>query len=144
MALRKRRDGAALTCERSSRSHRAEISGLDVVEGSVRIYGESVFGKPGQRWPSASTMTRCWSPSLAWHRHCACACVRLGGAGRDLRYAGGQGWNGVVMGCDERLARSAVVQIGIADGHVEMLGFTGGQYVLPTGERRRGSVGRCR
>ena len=34
------------------------------LKGSVPIYVQSMFGEPG-RWLSASTMTRCWSPSSA-------------------------------------------------------------------------------
>jgi hypothetical protein len=37
----------------------------------------------------------------------------------------GSGMEGVVMGCDERLARSVLAHIRLAGGHVEMLGFAG-------------------
>ena len=43
---------------------------FDVVEGSVRIYVQSMFGGPGRRLSSAATMTRYWSLSSAWHRRC--------------------------------------------------------------------------
>jgi hypothetical protein len=42
------------------------ISGLDVVDGSVRIYVRSMVGGPGSGGLSgAATRTRCWSPSSA-------------------------------------------------------------------------------
>ena len=40
-----------------------KISGLDVVDGSVRIYVRSMAGKPGRGLSSGATMTRYWSPS---------------------------------------------------------------------------------
>ena len=40
-----------------------EISGFDVVDGSVRIYVRSMAGEPGRGLSSATTRTRYWSPS---------------------------------------------------------------------------------
>ena len=119
-----------------------KISGLDVVDGSVRIYVRSMAGGPGRGLSSAATMTRFWSPSSAGMGWLVACCV--GGAGRDLRHVGvrggdrcgaeprnalmlrrqarawrvgavlehgrsRRGWGmpmeGVVMGCDEPLAR---------------------------------------
>jgi hypothetical protein len=42
-----------------------KISGLDVVEGSVRIYVRSMVGEPARGLSGAATMTRYWSPSSA-------------------------------------------------------------------------------
>ncbi len=42
-----------------------KISGLDVVEGSVRIYVRSMVGAPGRGLSGAATMTRFWAPSSA-------------------------------------------------------------------------------
>ena len=42
-----------------------EISGFDVVEGSVRSYVQSMFGEPGRGLSGATTMTRYWSPLSA-------------------------------------------------------------------------------
>ena len=71
-----------------------EISGLDVVDGSVRIYVRSMAGEPGRGLSGAATRTRYWSPSSAWHRHCAWAC-RVGGTGRNLRQVGVRGGESV-------------------------------------------------
>ena len=38
---------------------------MDVVDGSVRSYGRSMFGGPGRGLSSATTRTRYWSPSSA-------------------------------------------------------------------------------
>ena len=64
-----------------------KISGFDVVDGSVRIYGRSMAGEPGRGLSGAATMTRYGSPSSAWHRHGGWGCG-VGGAGRDLRHVG--------------------------------------------------------
>jgi len=64
-----------------------KISGFDVVDGSVRIYGRSMVGEPGRGLSGATTRTRYWSPSSAWHRDGWWACC-VGGAGRDLRHVG--------------------------------------------------------
>ena len=72
----------------------AGISGLDVVDGSVRIYVRSMVGGPGRGLSSATTRTRCWSPWSAWHRHGAWACC-VGGAGRDLQHVGVRGGESV-------------------------------------------------
>jgi hypothetical protein len=42
---------------RTPRRHR-----FDVVEGSGRIYVQSMFGQSGTRLSSAATITRYWSP----------------------------------------------------------------------------------
>jgi hypothetical protein len=80
--------GQPLTCERSSQSHRAEISGLDVVEGvSADLRSVCVW----QARPAVVIGVDDGAVLVAvvgLHRHGAWACVRLGGAGRDLRYAG--------------------------------------------------------
>ena len=55
----------------------------------------------------------------------------------------------VVMGCDERLARSGLVQIGLADRHFEMLKFAGGcaggrrrcHMLVTSGAKRGGTQG---
>src|SRR6478736_4674703 len=57
-----------------------KISGFDVVDGSVRIYGRSMVGEPGRGLSGATTRTRYWSPSSAWHRDGWWACC-VGGAG---------------------------------------------------------------
>jgi hypothetical protein len=64
-----------------------KISGFDVVDGSVRIYVRSMVGEPGTGLSGATTRTRYWSPSSAWHRDGWWACG-VGGAGRDLRHVG--------------------------------------------------------
>ena len=64
-----------------------EISGFDVVEGSVRIYVQSMFGEPGRGLSGAATMTRYLVAVVGWHRHGAWGCC-VGGAGRDLRHVG--------------------------------------------------------
>ena len=51
-----------------------KISGFDVVDGSVRIYGRSMVGEPGTGLSGATTRTRYWSPSSAWHREGWWAC----------------------------------------------------------------------
>ena len=42
-----------------------KISDFDLVDGSVRIYVQSMVGEPGRGLSSAATMTRYWSPSSA-------------------------------------------------------------------------------
>ena len=64
-----------------------KISGFDVVDGSVRSYVRSMVGEPGRGLSGATTGTRSWSPSSAWHRDGWWACC-VGGAGRDLRHVG--------------------------------------------------------
>ena len=41
---------------------------FDVVEGSGRIYVQSMAGEPGRGLSGATTRTRYWSPSSAWRR----------------------------------------------------------------------------
>ena len=118
-----------------------KISGFDVVDGSVRIYGRSMAGGPGRGLSSATTRVAV----VGWHGDGWWACC-VGDAGRDLRRVGvrggesvggraaecalmlraassewrvgavlehgrcRRGWGvrmgrGVVMGCDEPLAR---------------------------------------
>ena len=57
-----------------------KISGLDVVEGSVRIYVRSMVGEPGTGLSGATTRIRYWLPSSAWHGDGWWACC-VGGAG---------------------------------------------------------------
>ena len=51
-----------------------KISGFDVVDGSVRSYVRSMVGQPGSELSGATTRTRYWSPSSAWHREGWWAC----------------------------------------------------------------------
>ena len=63
-----------------------KISGFDVVEGSVRIYVRSMVGEPGTGLSGATTRTRYWSPSSAWHRDgwwACCVCVAIGTDGEE-------------------------------------------------------------
>jgi hypothetical protein len=78
--------GAAAAIPGRQRSM-GKISGFDVVDGSVRIYVRSMVGEPGRGLSGATTRTRYWSPSSAWHRDGWWACC-VGGAGRDLRHVG--------------------------------------------------------
>src|SRR5690349_22368057 len=66
-----------------------EISGFDVVEGSVRIYVQSVVVEPG-RWLSSATTDSVLVAVAGWHRNGRRACC-VGGAGRDLRHVGVRG-----------------------------------------------------
>jgi hypothetical protein len=68
-----------------------EISGFDVVDGSMRTYIGSMAGEPGRRLSEAATMTRCWSPSSAGMGMVGDRAV---GAARDRRMLG----SGVVIG----------------------------------------------
>ena len=116
----------------------AKISGFDVVDGSVRIYVRSMVGEPGRGLSGATTMTRYWSPSSAWHRDGWWACC-VGGAGRDRRHVGvgGGDWCGgprrgralMLRAASSRVAdwRSARTRpvpqgVGRADGRAVVMG----------------------
>ena len=96
--------GAALTLAMRSTVRTPRRHRFDVVEGSVRIYLQFMFGGPGRGLPGAATMTRYWSLSSAWHRHGWWACG-VGGAGRDLRHVGAV----AVIGVGARAAGRALM-----------------------------------
>src|SRR6478609_905250 len=106
-----------------------KISGFDVVDGSVRIYGRSMVGEPGRGLSGATTRTRYWSPSSAWHRDGWWACC-VGGAGRDLRHVG-----------------FGLVQNRAAGGHFGMrrvlwVGWQAAEVVTELSQAARNMVGR--
>jgi len=67
-----------------------KISGFDVVDGSVRIYGRSMAGGPGRGLSSATTRVAI----VGWHGDGWWACC-VGDTGRDLRRVGVRGGESV-------------------------------------------------
>ena len=67
-----------------------KISGLDVVDGSVRIYVRSMVGGPGRGLSGANDDDSVLVAVVGWHGHGAWACC-VGGAGRGLRHVGVRG-----------------------------------------------------
>jgi hypothetical protein len=137
---------------------RGKISGLDVVDGSVRSYVRSMAGGPGKGLSGAATMTRCWSPWSAgvrmvgeravlagqvviFDRSGSGAVIGVGGhaAGRaELAQCenkagpagvGDADGRAVVMGCDEPLARGGGGRgTRLARSGVVQIGFAGGHF----------------